>query len=130
MSTSGLTTAPDSRLTLDRLCPDVGLDIRSRVLAGQALVTGATGFTGGYLVRALRERGIPVRALVRDPGKARFPAAFGVEIAAGDLTNARAVERAVAGCDFVFHLAAVHRDAKYSDTFYRSVNVEGTRNLV
>ena len=98
--------------------------------ATQALVTGATGFTGSRLVRVLREQGVRVRALVRDPCKAPFQAGQGIELAVGDLTNPRAVERAVAGCDVVFHLAAVHRDARYPDVFYRNVNVEGTRNIV
>ena len=104
--------------------------VRPLALAGKALVTGATGFTGGYLVRALHARGVRVRALVRDPGTAQFPAGWGIEVAAGDLTDPGAVASAVAGCDFVFHLAAVHRDARYSDVFYRSVNVDGTRNVL
>jgi dihydroflavonol-4-reductase len=95
-------------------------------LAGKALVTGAAGFTGGYLVRALQARGMHVRALVREPGKVRFPADSGVELVGGDLTRPLDVQRAVAGCDFVFHLAAVHRDGKCGDAVYRSVNVDGT----
>jgi nucleoside-diphosphate-sugar epimerase len=106
--------------------PDVGV---LPVLVGKALVTGAAGFTGGYLVRALQARGVEVRALVRDPGKARFAGNSGVEIVGGDLTKPLEVERAVAGCDFVFHLAAVHRDGKCADGVYRSVNVDGTHNV-
>jgi nucleoside-diphosphate-sugar epimerase len=98
-------------------------------LAGKALVTGAAGFTGGYLVRALQERGVHVRALVRDPGKAPFSAESGVEVVGGDLTQPLEVQRAVAGCDFVFHLAAVHREGKCADGVYRSVNVDGTHNV-
>jgi dihydroflavonol-4-reductase len=98
-------------------------------LSGKALVTGAAGFTGGYLVRALLERGVHVRALVRDPGKAQFLGDSGVEVVGGDLTKPLEVDKAVAGCDFVFHLAAVHRDGKCADGVYRSVNVDGTHNV-
>ena len=117
-------------LALDDSRPGSVDNQRPLALAGRALVTGATGFTGGYLMRALHRHGVHVRALVRNPGKTQFPAESDVEVAEGDLTDPRQVERAVAGCDFVFHLAAVHRDAKYSDPFYRSVNVDGTGNLV
>ena len=95
-----------------------------------ALVTGATGFTGGHLARELRRRGWQVRALVRDPGKADALQALGVEIARGDLTDAEAVERAVAGCSHVFHIAALYREAKHPDHVYRAVNVTGTQHLL
>ena len=48
----------------------------------------------------------------------------------GDLIDARAVERAVAGCSHVFHIAALYREAKHPDQVYRDVNVGGTRNIV
>jgi nucleoside-diphosphate-sugar epimerase len=99
------------------------------VLVGKALVTGAAGFTGQYLVRALLERGAQVRALVRHPAQAQFAADSGVEVIEGDLTKPLEMERAVDGCDFVFHLAAVHRDGKRADDVYRSVNVDGTHNV-
>jgi nucleoside-diphosphate-sugar epimerase len=95
-----------------------------------ALVTGATGFTGGHLSRALRHRGWQVRALVRDPGKTDALRSLGVEIAQGDLTDAEAVDRAVAGCTHVFHIAALYREAKHPDHVYRAVNVAGTRHLL
>jgi nucleoside-diphosphate-sugar epimerase len=95
-----------------------------------ALVTGATGFTGGHLARALRERGWPVRALVRDPSRAAALEALGVEMAKGDVTDAEAVDRAVAGCSHVFHIAALYREAKHPDRVYRAVNVTGTRHLL
>jgi dihydroflavonol-4-reductase len=95
-----------------------------------ALVTGATGFTGGHLTRTLRRRGWPVRALVRNPGKADALEALGVEIARGDITDPEAVDRAVAGCSHVFHIAALYREAKHPDSVYRAVNVTGTRHLL
>jgi nucleoside-diphosphate-sugar epimerase len=95
-----------------------------------ALVTGATGFTGGHLTRALRRRGWRVRALVRDPGKADDLQALGVEIVKGDVVDAEAVDRAVAGCCHVFHIAALYRESKHPDRVYRAVNVAGTHHLL
>jgi nucleoside-diphosphate-sugar epimerase len=74
----------------------------------RALVTGASGFLGTALVRALAGRGDAVRALVRsDPAPGAFPA--GVEVVRGDATDAAAVRAAVRGREVVFHLAGVRR---------------------
>ena len=48
----------------------------------------------------------------------------------GDITCREDVDRAVAGAEVVFHLAALYRSAKHSDDVYREVNVEGTRNVI
>src|SRR4051794_3341526 len=70
------------------------------------LVTGATGFIGGRLVEHLiRTEGAHVRALVRNFSKAARLARFAVEMVPGDLLAPDAVERAVAGCDTIFHCA-------------------------
>ena len=66
------------------------------------LVTGATGNIGGKLVQLLAEQGHPVRALVRDPAKAHFPA--GVEVAVADLDDADSVARAAKGAAGIFHM--------------------------
>lgn len=66
------------------------------------LVTGATGNVGGELVLALAARGVPARALVRDPGRAALPA--GVEIVAGDLAAPGSLAPAVAGVRGAFLL--------------------------
>ncbi len=91
-----------------------------------ALVTGAGGFLGQALVRALSARRARVRALVRrpEPGLA-LP---GVEVLQGDATDPAALEAAVAGVDVVFHLAGVRRAAE-RDEFFR-VNVGSTRLLL
>jgi nucleoside-diphosphate-sugar epimerase len=94
------------------------------------MVTGATGFTGGHLARTLKSRGHEVRALVRDLDKARPLAQDGVELCAGDIADAAAVQRAAAGCDVVYHIAAVYREARHPDDYYRRINVEGTRNVL
>ncbi|MBW8705654.1 NAD(P)H azoreductase [Streptomyces sp. MBT84] len=68
------------------------------------LVTGATGRQGGATTRALRAAGVPVRALVRDPGTDRAKAveALGVELATGDLHDRDSVIRAAEGARAVF----------------------------
>jgi nucleoside-diphosphate-sugar epimerase len=98
--------------------------------AMRVLVTGATGFTGGHLARALHARGHRVRALVRDPAKGETLHAAGMEVVEGDLTNAAQVLQAVQGCEVVYHIAAVYREARFADEVYRQVNVDGTRNVL
>ncbi|MFD9902799.1 NmrA family NAD(P)-binding protein [Streptomyces sp. NPDC059063] len=68
------------------------------------LVTGATGKQGGATARALLAAGVPVRALVRDPGteRAKAVAALGVELVTGDLRDRDSVVRAAAGARAVF----------------------------
>lgn len=98
------------------------------------LVTGATGFTGGYLAQYLSGRGDEVRALVRPKSRARFDASplpkHGVRAYDGDLTDAASIGRAIDGVDVVYHIAATYREAGQPDSAYRAVNVDGTRNLL
>jgi len=96
----------------------------------RVMVTGATGFTGGHLARALKARGHEVRALVRDPAKAELLERDGIVPCAGDLADADAVQRGAAGCDVVYHIAAVYREARHPDDYYRRINVEGTRHVL
>jgi dihydroflavonol-4-reductase len=93
-----------------------------------ALVTGATGFVGWHVARALLERGDSVRALARDPAKLReLPGVQGVP---GDLRDSASLERAVEGCSVVFHAAADYRLwTREPEEMYRS-NVEGTRAML
>ena len=95
-----------------------------------ALVTGATGFTGGHLARALARYRYHVRALVRDPAKANELKQWGIEPVQGDLVNARDVDQAMQGCTHVYHIAAMYRSAKHPDHVYRQVNVQGTRHIL
>ena len=92
----------------------------------KALVTGAGGFLGQALVRALTARGDAVRALVRRPDlELERP---GVEVLLGDATDPGALAGAVEGVDVVFHLAGLRRAAE-RDAFWR-VNVGSTRLLL
>jgi len=92
------------------------------------LVTGATGFVGWHVARALLDRGDSVRALARDPAKlCELPGVQGVQ---GDLRDSASLERAVEGCSVVFHVAADYRLwTREPEEMYRS-NVEGTRAML
>jgi dihydroflavonol-4-reductase len=91
------------------------------------LVTGASGFVGWHIARLLSDRGHKVRALVRPASKIRE---LDAETVTGDLRDPASLERAVAGCGIVFHVAADYRLwARNPDELYRS-NVDGTRNLL
>jgi dihydroflavonol-4-reductase len=91
------------------------------------LVTGASGFVGWHVARALIERGHRVRALVR--ASSNIPE-LEAEFVKGDLRDPATLERAVAGCDLVFHVAADYRLwSKNPGDLYQS-NVEGTRNML
>jgi dihydroflavonol-4-reductase len=98
--------------------------------AGPALVTGANGFLGSAVARALLADGTAVRAFVRAGSDRRNLEGLNVEIATGDLTDRDSVRAAVAGCAAVFHVAADYRlwvlDAK---PMYRA-NVDGSVNVL
>jgi dihydroflavonol-4-reductase len=92
------------------------------------LITGATGFVGWHVARQLLGRGHRVRVLVRDP--ARLRELDGVEAVCGDLRDRDSLERAVAGCGVVYHVAADYRLwTREPEEMFRS-NVEGTRSLL
>jgi nucleoside-diphosphate-sugar epimerase len=74
----------------------------------KVFVTGGTGFIGGEVVRQLRARGDEVVCLVRNPEKGQKVSDLGCRIAAGDLSDERAIREGMAGCDAVIHAAAVY----------------------
>jgi dihydroflavonol-4-reductase len=96
----------------------------------RALVTGANGFLGSAVVRALLAEGSAVRALVRAGSDRRNLVGLDVEIADGDLTDRGSLAKAAAGCAAVFHVAADYRlwvaDAA---PMYRA-NVDGSVNVL
>lgn len=93
-------------------------------------MTGATGFTGGHLARALRMRGDDVRALVRDPAGAVDLANAGVEVVPGDLKDIGAVDAAARGVEVVYHIAAIYRQAGLREEQYRAINAEAVRGVI
>jgi len=95
-----------------------------------ALVTGATGFTGGHLARALAARGQVVRALVREPGRARSLEAEGIQLVIGDIRDRVALEAAIAGVEVVYHLAAIYRQAGITRDVYQAVNASAVRDII
>jgi NADH dehydrogenase len=93
----------------------------------RVLVTGGSGFVGGRVVHGLRARKYDVRALVRDPGKARTLETWGCELAVGDVTDPESLRPAAEGCNCVVHLVAIRQGNR--ERFQR-VMVDGTRNVL
>jgi dihydroflavonol-4-reductase len=95
----------------------------------RALLTGATGFVGAAVARALLQEGWQVRALVRPQADRRNLGTLELETLAGDLADGDSLERAARGCEALFHVAADYRlGARNPQELYRT-NVEGTRNV-
>src|SRR6266853_1339299 len=95
-----------------------------------AFVTGATGFLGSHVARVLADQGADLRLLVRPSSDLRNLQGFKAETAHGDLRDPASFEKAMAGCDTVFHVAADYRLwVRDPEQMYRS-NVEGTRAIL
>src|SRR5512139_1114682 len=95
-----------------------------------ATVTGATGHLGNVLVRELVRRGRRVRALVEPGDEGRALAGLAVERVEGDVLRPETLAAAFAGVDVVFHLAGVVSISSLDIARVRTVNVDGTRNVV
>jgi nucleoside-diphosphate-sugar epimerase len=93
-------------------------------------LTGASGYTGGRLLEALRSRGDEVSALVRASSVTEALRSSGARLVEGDLLDGSTVERLLQGADAVVHVAAVYRTAGHPDSYYRDVNVGGTERLL
>jgi dihydroflavonol-4-reductase len=99
-------------------------------MTGPILVTGATGFLGAAIVRALLAEGHAVRALVRSGSDARNLEGLNVERVQGDLTDGASLKKAVAGCRVMFHAAADYRLFVPDPAAMYAANVEGSRSLL
>lgn len=106
--------------------PQQSQDSSSR---GGCLITGATGFIGGHLVKRLVRDGQPTRCLVRASSDTSLLEQLDVEIVVGDLGSTGSLERAAAGCRSVFHCGAMVSDWATAKEIAQ-VNVQGTRNLL
>ncbi len=96
----------------------------------KAIVTGATGFLGSHVARVLAEQGAELRLLVRPTSDLRNISGLNAERVTGDLRDSASIEKALSGCDVVFHVAADYRLwVRDPGEMYRS-NVEGTRHVL
>jgi dihydroflavonol-4-reductase len=97
---------------------------------GLTLVTGATGFVGSAVARALLARGYGLRLLVRAGSAHANIEGLLAELVVGDLKDPASLERAVAGCRYVVHVAADYRLWVPDPEAMNRANVEGTRALL
>jgi nucleoside-diphosphate-sugar epimerase len=95
----------------------------------RAFVSGGSGFLGRTLIAELTARGVAVRALARSDAAAAAVRAAGAEPVRGDLDDRAALDAGAAGCDVVFHTAAIVDDWGDAATFER-VNVAGTERML
>jgi len=94
------------------------------------LLTGATGFVGSAVARALLARGHTVRVLARPGSDRRNLAGLDVEVAEGDLTDPASLARAADGCRYLLHVAADYRLWVPDPAAMMRANVDGTRALL
>src|SRR5713101_6355725 len=95
-----------------------------------AFVTGATGFVGSHVARALAEQGADLRLLVRADSNRKNIEDLKADLVTGDLRDPASLEKGIAGCDVIFHVAADYRLwVREPDEMYRA-NVEGTRAIL
>ena len=100
----------------------------------KALVTGATGFVGRYLVQQLDAKGYQCRCLLRSKRRAEaVPVLANAELIEGDITDLPSLSGMADGVDYVFHLAAEGHVSAVSEEAYQrfqQVNVQGAQNVV
>jgi dihydroflavonol-4-reductase len=96
----------------------------------KAFVTGATGFVGSHVARVLAEQGADLRLLVRSTSDTKNIEDLKADRVIGDLRHPDSLEKGMAGCDVLFHVAADYRLWVHDpEQMYRS-NVEGTRAVL
>ncbi|MEE9214365.1 MAG: NAD(P)-dependent oxidoreductase [Thermodesulfobacteriota bacterium] len=97
----------------------------------RVLVTGGTGFTGKALVKRLIDEGHEVVALDYKEGlKTEELRGWGAKVVIGSVTDMEIVEQCMDGVEVVHHLAAAFRELDVPNTYYREINVEGTKNVL
>jgi dihydroflavonol-4-reductase len=96
----------------------------------KTFLTGATGFLGSHVARVLSAQGAELRLLVRTTSNLNNLEGLNAETATGDLRDPASIDKAMSGCDTVFHVAADYRLwVRDPEQMYRS-NVEGTRAIL
>ena len=96
----------------------------------KALVTGASGFIGGNVVRELLNQSFQVRALVRKESNQKYIQGLNIEVASGDLLDRTSLDKAVEGCDVLFHVAAAYTFWTPEPKAIYEANVQGTENIL
>ncbi|NOS72630.1 MAG: NAD-dependent epimerase/dehydratase family protein [Verrucomicrobia bacterium] len=96
----------------------------------RCFVTGASGFIGANLVHELVARGHQVKALLREKSDLRGLAGVEFERVSGDVSNRAALQAAMRGCDWCFHVAASYHLWLPDYAPMYAANVEGTRNVI
>jgi dihydroflavonol-4-reductase len=97
---------------------------------GRTLVTGATGFIGSHVARALAARGDELRLLIRRGARTEHLADLDYSRVTGDITDRRAVRRAMKGASRVFHVAGTTSLRAQDHDRVFAINLGGTRNVV
>ena len=96
----------------------------------RALVTGATGFVGAAVARALLREGWEVRALARKGSDRRNLQPIAVGVVEGDLADPSSLAQALGGCEALFHVAADYRLGAFDPRQLYKTNIDGTRNIL
>lgn len=98
----------------------------------KCLVTGASGFVGGHMARKLLSLGAAVTLLLRnrESALAKEFASNGAKICFGDLRDLSRCQESAKGQEYIFHIGAIFREAKFPDSVYFDINVGGTKNLL
>ena len=96
----------------------------------KALVTGATGFVGAAVARALLREGWEVQALARKGSDRRNVQQLPLMVVEGNLNDRSSLDRALEGCDALFHVAADYRLGAFNPQELYKTNVEGTRSIL
>jgi NADH dehydrogenase len=96
----------------------------------RVLLTGATGYVGSYVLRALLDRGHTPRCLVREAPSALAVQDDAIDPVRGDVTKPGSLAAAVDGCDAVIHLVGIIEEAPAQGVTFERIHVDGTRHVV
>ncbi len=93
------------------------------------LVTGATGFTGTYLINKLLKQNLTIRVIARPSSRAEDLKKLGCEVFIGQVYDQAVINSACENVNYIFHVAAAFREAGISDDIYSKVHVDSTKFL-